>query len=100
MIVQWLPLKLTNDTFNFDILIYSEADSDWVSHVFDYDAMSKFGMEKEHGFKLVERRRDFAPGSIKMEKTSYSIEHSRRMIVILSRYIHKNCGDVSTLCYC
>ena len=69
-----------------NVAFCSEQDFDWVSDVFDYDAISKFRMEKEHGFKLVEQQRDFAPGCIKLERISHAIEHSRRMIVILSRY--------------
>ena len=66
---------------------YSEEDFDWVNHVFKYDAISKFRMEEEFGFKFIEPQRDLEPGSSKLTKTTEAMERSRRMIIIISRWM-------------
>ena len=50
----------------------------------------KFDMEKEHGFKLMLHERDFVAGMTIRRNIINAIEHSRRMIVILSRLVTNN----------
>ena len=45
----------------------------------------RFDMEKENGFKLMLHERDFRAGTTIRANIAHAIEHSRRVIVILSR---------------
>ena len=57
----------------------------------------KFDMEKEHGFKLMLHERDFVAGMTIRRNIINAIEHSRRMIVILSRLVTNNrCAKIQS----
>ena len=76
-------------------LLCSEQDSVWVEETFNYELREgkgdpTFDMEEEQGFKLLEHKRDFSPGTNWMENLALGMEHSRRMIFIVSVYVLKN----------
>ena len=67
---------------------YSEEDFDWAANVLGNSPEDlEYSLETKHGFKLLEQHRDFIPGTIKMMALQNAIEHSRRMIVVISRQV-------------
>ena len=72
-------------------IFYSGHDFRWIRDVFmtSTKGQSKMGwrfdMEKEEGFRLMMHERDFKAGTTIRSNIIHAIEHSRRMIVILSR---------------
>ena len=65
----------------------SEADFDWVCNVFGYDELGRYSLEVEHGFTVLDRYKLFTPGSSKIDRLDHAMERSRRMVVILSRFV-------------
>ena len=67
----------------------SHKDTRWVSDVFmrhKKPRSRRFDLEKEHGFRLVIHRRDWIAGRTIRANIMDSIEKSRRVIFIISRY--------------
>ena len=67
--------------FNLDFwFLYFRAENlDWVhNHVIDF-------LENELGHKLCIHQRDFVPGVIIMENICTAIQHSRRLIAVVTR---------------
>lgn len=55
-----------------------------------YTQVAYIILEKEHGFKLILHQRDFMPGAIIMQNIAESVQKTRRMIMLLSRFIIEN----------
>ena len=55
--------------------------------VFGYDEAGRYSLDVEHGFTVMDRYKLFTPGSSKVARLDQAVERSRRMVVVLSRYV-------------
>ena len=82
-----VPKKFQN--FYIKNWSFSHKDTRWVSDVFmrhKKRRSRRFDLEKEHGFRLVIHERDWIAGRTIRANITDSIEKSRRVIFIISRY--------------
>ena len=79
------------------VFVCSHKDAKWVSDVFMKNKKKKsrrFDIEKEYGFRFVIHERDWIAGRTIRANIADSMEKSRRIIFLLSRF-----AIYSTSCY-
>ena len=66
---------------------FSHKDIKWVKEIFWKSDGVQFDMEKEYGFRFMIHDRDWIAGRTIRANITDSLEKSRRVIFILSRYL-------------